>query len=42
MGQLLGPETDRMCQFMGSETEIMGERYYIEMAVSAHSYIIVI
>ena len=22
-------ENDRMCQFLGSETEIMGERYYI-------------
>ena len=29
MGQFLGPETERMCQFQGPETDIMGERYYI-------------
>jgi hypothetical protein len=26
-----GPKSDRMCQFLGSETDIMGDRYYIKV-----------
>jgi hypothetical protein len=29
MGQYLSPETDRICQFLGTETDIMDETYYI-------------
>ena len=29
MGQFLVLETDRISQFLGPETDIMGERYYI-------------
>ena len=29
MGQFLSPETDRICQFLGTETDIMDETYYI-------------
>ena len=29
MGQYLGQKTDRICQFLGTETDIMDERYYI-------------
>ena len=25
----MGPEIDRMCQFLGQETDIMGEIHYI-------------
>ena len=34
MGQFLGPETVRMCQFLGPKTDIMGEIYYIEYVIA--------
>ena len=26
---IVGPETEEMCQFLGPETDIMGERYFM-------------
>jgi hypothetical protein len=38
MGQYLSPETDRICQFLGTETDIMDRRYYIIAIDYAYVY----